>query len=72
MQALSWTFYLLLQHPEVEEKVLQEIKEVLGPQALGGEGAVLRPTFNELKALRYARAVFLEALRLYPSVPEVG
>jgi hypothetical protein len=69
-QALSWTFYLLMQHPEVEAKLLQEARDVLGPAAAAG-GAVLRPSYDQLRQLRYARAVFLEALRLYPSVPEV-
>lgn len=91
LQALSWTFYLLLQHPEVEQKLLAEIQQVLGPQqqpagskdsskaaadAAGADGSgspgVLRPSYDQLRQLRYARAVFMEALRLYPSVPEVS
>jgi cytochrome P450 len=99
LQALSWTFYLLMQHPEVEQKLLQEIHEVLGPAATQaaagaadaaaadasrtdgaaaadsgnrGDGGVFRPSYDHLRRLRYARAVFMEALRLYPSVPEVG
>lgn len=90
VQALSWTFYLLLQHPEVEQKLLAEIQQVLGPQqpagskdsskaaadAAGadssGSPGVLRPSYDQLRQLRYARAVFMEALRLYPSVPEVS
>lgn len=28
-------------------------------------------TYDDVRALRYGRAVFLEALRLYPSVPKV-
>lgn len=99
LQALSWTFYLLMQHPEVEQKLLQEIHEVLGPAATQaaagaadaaaadasrtdgaaaadsgnrGDGGVFRPSYDQLRRLRYARAVFMEALRLYPSVPEVG
>jgi cytochrome P450 len=82
LQALSWTFYLLLQHPEVEQKLLDEIRAVLGTptgsndnndkDADSSSGGVLRPCYDQLRRLRYARAVFMEALRLYPSVPEVG
>jgi cytochrome P450 len=100
LQALSWTFYLLMQHPEVEQKLLEEIHQVLGPAqqqqdaASGTDGkaanstdsdsegkaaaaaadsssSCLRPSYDQLRRLRYARAVFMEALRLYPSVPEV-
>jgi cytochrome P450 len=83
LQALSWTFYLLLQHPEVEQKLLDEIREVLGTpegsnekdnsaDADSSSGGVMRPCYDQLRRLRYGRAVFMEALRLYPSVPEVG
>lgn len=85
MQALSWTFYLLLQHPEVEQKILAEIREVLVTETQPGSDAaaganntsssgsdeVLRPSYAQLRRLKYTRAVFLEVLRLYPSVPEV-
>lgn len=71
LQALSWTFYLLMQHPEVEAKLLQEVHQVLGATAGGGGGGVVRPSYDQLRQLRYARAVFMEAARLYPSVPEV-
>lgn len=90
LQALAWTFHLLLLHPEVEEKLLAEVRRVLGPQAVGqhtsskdvdaGAGGacegvaafLLRPSYDQLRELRYTRAVFLETLRLYPSVPEVS
>jgi len=35
-QALSWTFYLLLLHPEVQAKLLQEVEQVLGTTTTGG------------------------------------
>jgi cytochrome P450 len=56
--ALTWTFWLLAHHPEVERKVLEEVETVLG-------GA--RPTFEDFGRLKYTHQVFLEALRLYPS-----
>ncbi|CAO3607772.1 unnamed protein product [Cunninghamella blakesleeana] len=64
-QALSWTFYLLMQTPRVEEKLLQEIKDCL-PEDLENDPAAL---YEAIKNMKYAHAVFYEVLRLYPSVP---
>ncbi|KAJ3415379.1 hypothetical protein HDV05_005116 [Chytridiales sp. JEL 0842] len=60
-QVLSWTFYCLHQHPKVLEKLLQEIQETLGDTH--------EATYEQVKSMKYANAVFLETLRLYPSVP---
>jgi len=54
---LSWTWYLLSQHPEVEQRLYTEIDEVLG-------GAL--PTIEHLPELKYTNMVLEEALRLYP------
>lgn len=55
--ALTWTFYLLDRHPEIAEKVLAEIKNVVGSRL---------PTFGDLKALTYTKQVIQEAMRLFP------
>jgi cytochrome P450 len=55
--ALSWTWYLLSQHPEVEARLLDELRMVLGGRA---------PTAADLPRLRYAETVVTEAMRLYP------
>ena len=55
--SLSWTFYLISQHPEVENKLHQEISEVLGERL---------PTLDDLGKLSYTERVFKEALRIYP------
>eukprot|EP00026_Physarum_polycephalum_P007303 Phypoly_transcript_07362.p1 GENE.Phypoly_transcript_07362~~Phypoly_transcript_07362.p1 ORF type:complete len:509 (+),score=83.21 Phypoly_transcript_07362:77-1603(+) len=57
---LTWTFYLLAQHPDVEKKVLQEIAQVVGDQELKHE---------HLKNLKYMKQVIDESLRLYPPIP---
>jgi len=56
---LSWTWYLLSKHPEVESKVCQELSQVL-------EGRP--PTNEDIPHLVYTRMVIDEVLRLYPSV----
>jgi cytochrome P450 len=55
--ALTWTFYLLSQHPDVEARLAQEIAQVLG-------GCL--PTAEDVPALKYTKMVFSEAMRLYP------
>jgi cytochrome P450 len=61
--AVTWTFYLLSQHPEVEARLLEELTGVLG--APGNEDVRL-PCWDDLPRLEYTRRVFAEAMRLYP------
>lgn len=55
--ALSWTWYLLSQHPEVEAKLHEEVDRVLTGR---------QPTLADLKQLPYTLMVLKEAMRLYP------
>lgn len=62
--ALVWFFWLVHNHPQVEKRILSEIKEIrekLAPQE----------TFSaqELNEMVYLQAALTESLRLYPSVP---
>lgn len=59
-QALSWIFWLLAQHPAVEDKILKEVKDVVGDGPL---------TYENSAKLKYVQNVINEGLRLYPSVP---
>ncbi|MGD9737887.1 MAG: cytochrome P450 [Bauldia sp.] len=58
--ALTWTFYLLSLHPEIEAKVLAEIEAAGGADGITAEGVA---------RLSYTRQVLSEALRLYPAAP---
>lgn len=58
--SLAWTWYLLSQAPEAESRLHQELDSVL-------DGRL--PEFADVPKLIYTRAVFEEALRLYPPVP---
>jgi cytochrome P450 len=60
--ALSWTFYLLVQHPDVLARVVAEVREVLGGRFAEA---------GDVPRLVYTRQVLLEAMRLYPPVPAV-
>jgi cytochrome P450 len=55
--ALTWTWYLLSQYPEVETRFHEEIDRVLAGR---------QPGIHDLENLRYANAVLSEAMRLYP------
>jgi cytochrome P450 len=56
-QALSWTWYLLSQHPAAEAKLHSELAAVLGGRM---------PRYNDIPKLRYTRMVIEESMRLYP------
>ena len=61
--ALSWTWYLLARHKEVERKLHEELSRVLGGRT---------PTFEDLPNLKYTLMIIEEALRLYPPVWAIG
>ncbi len=61
--ALSWTFHLLSQHPEVERRLHDELDAVLAGRA---------PTFEDIPRLKYAECVVHEALRIYPPAWAIG
>jgi cytochrome P450 len=58
--ALSWTWYLLDRYPEALGKLQQELDDVLQGRP---------PSLQDVDRLPYTRAVFEEAMRLYPPVP---
>ena len=61
--ALTWTWYLLSQHPEVERKLHAELDSVLSGR---------RPTDADVANLPYTRRVLAESMRCYPPAWVVG
>jgi cytochrome P450 len=57
--ALTWTWYLLSKHPDVEAQLHREI----GERPVGPE---------DIPRLRYTEMVFAEAMRLYPPAWVIG
>lgn len=61
--ALSWSWYLLGQHPEAAERIYKEVDAVLGKRV---------PTADDLPLLKETEYVLLESMRLYPPAFVVG
>ncbi|HET7457298.1 MAG TPA: cytochrome P450 [Gemmatimonadaceae bacterium] len=62
--ALTWTWYLLSQHPEVEARLHAEVDAAFGAAEL--------PSAAHMPALPYARMIVAESLRLYPPAWVIG
>jgi len=61
--ALTWLWYLVGQHPEVEARLHEEVDRVLAGRL---------PTPADYPQLAYTQRVFQEAIRLYPPTIMVG
>lgn len=61
--ALTWTWYLVSQHAEIEAKIHAEIDSALGGNL---------PTAEDMAKLRYTEMVLTEAMRLYPPAWTIG
>jgi cytochrome P450 len=61
--ALTWSWYLLSKHPEVEEQLLAELESALNGRA---------PALSDVSRLPFAEAVLLETMRLYPPIFGIG
>jgi len=55
---LNWTWYLISQHPDVEEKLSNELNNFLGSEF---------PELDDLARFAYTRQIIEESLRLYPA-----
>ena len=55
--ALTWAWHLIGQHPEVDQRLYEEVQEVTGGRI---------PAFADIPRLTYVRQVISEVLRLYP------
>ncbi len=61
--ALAWAWYLIARHPDVQEKIHQELNVVLAGKT---------PGLAKLAQLTYLDAVLKESMRLYPPVWFLG
>ncbi|KAI5119720.1 hypothetical protein M0805_001433 [Coniferiporia weirii] len=58
---LTFALYCLAMHPDVLKRLREEILAVVGSDR--------SPTYDDLKEMKYLKAVINETLRLYPPVP---
>ncbi|ONK64981.1 uncharacterized protein A4U43_C07F32170 [Asparagus officinalis] len=65
--ALIWMFWLLNNNPDVEKKILEELRKLRLSSEANDEIFVFRT--EEIDGLIYLHAVLFETLRLYPSLP---
>ena len=61
--ALTWTFYLLAQHPEAEARLHAELDHALGGRL---------PRVDDLPVLPWTEMVLSESMRIYPPAYAVG
>ncbi|KIP10692.1 hypothetical protein PHLGIDRAFT_100824 [Phlebiopsis gigantea 11061_1 CR5-6] len=58
---LTMAVYFLSQHPDVLRRLREEILSKVGPER--------RPTYNDIREMKFLRAFINETLRLLPAVP---
>nr|QNS29945.1 cytochrome P450 [Nothapodytes nimmoniana] len=70
--ALSWFFWLVMNHHHIEQKIINEISTVLAETRGQDRWKWIEEplNFDEADRLVYLKAALAETLRLYPSVPE--
>ena len=61
--ALTWTWYLLSQHPEIESRLHREVDEVLSDRM---------PSATDFTSLQYTEMVLAESMRMYPPAWTIG
>ncbi|KAI3429441.1 hypothetical protein D9Q98_005535 [Chlorella vulgaris] len=57
---LTWTFHLIVDRPDVIARMREECDRVLGGR---------KPTFEQVRELRYCMRVINESMRMYPQPP---
>ncbi|KAI1794078.1 cytochrome P450 monooxygenase pc-2 [Ganoderma leucocontextum] len=58
---LTFAVYRLAEHPDILGRLREEILSIMGPSR--------RPSYDDIRNMKFLRAVINETLRLYPPVP---
>lgn len=61
--ALTWAWYLLATHPDIQARFHAELDDVLGRRG---------PTFEDLSSLPFTERILTESMRLYPPIWSTG
>jgi len=62
--ALTWTFYLLSQNREIEQKMVEELESIFDREGT--------PSVDDIPKLKFTEKVLRESMRLYPPVWSLG
>ncbi|KAH9291501.1 hypothetical protein KI387_043309 [Taxus chinensis] len=71
--ALSWFFWLVSTHPNVEEKIVSEITQILKSKPLinNNKNEMGFLDLKDLRGMNYLQAALSESMRLFPPVPVI-
>ncbi|CAA7391741.1 unnamed protein product [Spirodela intermedia] len=67
---LSWFFYMMCKHPNVQEKVAEEVNEATKGSSPGLSMGEFAENLASVDDLPYLHAALNETMRLFPGVPE--
>ncbi|XP_022770316.1 cytochrome P450 704C1-like [Durio zibethinus] len=72
--ALSWFLYMLCKNPLIQEKVAQEVRDVIGRKENDADIDNFMAAISDadLEQMHYLHAALTETLRLYPIIPLDG
>ena len=68
---LSWFFYMMCKHPDVQKKVMEEVDSATVGSILGLSMVDFAEQLPDVSSLPYLHAALNETLRLFPAVPVV-
>lgn len=63
---ISFTLYCLSKHQEIQDKVFEEVAEILG------DDKNAKVSYENLQNMKYLEKVIKESLRMYPPVPVIS
>ncbi|XP_044730897.1 cytochrome P450 4d2-like [Chrysoperla carnea] len=62
---ISFTLYLLANHPEIQTRAFEEVRDICGDNLND------QPSLSDLNKMPYLEAIIKESMRLYPPVPVI-
>jgi cytochrome P450 len=70
--ALTWTYYLVSQYPQIEKKIQEEIDDIISQNKENEKKLIKTPRIGDLSKFKFVEKVIRESLRIYPPVWSIG